>query len=523
LSSSNLPILIIETDGGFIPDEIKAGADLKIIYNGPGELNRITDEPTEYNGRIGIELRGQTSKDLFPKKPYSIETRDESGANNNVSLLGMPKENDWVLHNPYSDKSLIRNALTYILAGEIMEYAPRVRMVEVLVDGDYKGVYLLTEKVKRDKNRVNISKLKPDSEDITGGYILKFDKGQGREVGFVSPTKPISGRSQETRFLWHYPKFDEITDPQATYIKNFINDFETVLLSESFADSLEGYSKYIDVETFINYLFINEIGRNVDGYRLSTFMYKDRDEKDGRLKMGPVWDFNLAFGNANYCEGGNFSGWGHDFNSFCPDDYWVIHFWWKRLLADPAFKKQIKERWNKLRTQAFKNEAVFNTIDSLQNLLTINGAAQRNFDRWDALGQWVWPNNYVGQTYAQEITFLTNWTRDRLNWLDQAFNQFSTTPNSNTGDEADNIIVYPNPANGSTVNFEYTFNSRFVTKIKIYNAVGQFITELTTDENEERNKNKFTWSNLPPAGVYFYIVESFEGIEFSGKVILLGS
>ena len=182
-SSSNLPIIIIKTNNTGIPDEPKVPATMQIIDNGPGNMNHIDDEPNDYNGQIGIELRGQTSQ-FFPKKPYGFETWDDLGQDQNVSILGMPKENDWVFHNPFSDKSLIRNAISYSIAGKIMDYAPRVRMVEMVLNDDYRGVYLLTEKIKRDKNRVNITKLTPESEDVSGGYILKFDKGDPDEVGF---------------------------------------------------------------------------------------------------------------------------------------------------------------------------------------------------------------------------------------------------------------------------------------------------------------------------------------------------
>ena len=516
LTSTNLPILIIETENGqSIPDEPKRNAELRIVYNGPGELNRPTDEVYDYQGRIGIELRGQTSQN-FDKKPYGFETRDAMGENNNVELLGMPAENDWVLHNPFSDKSLIRNAVTYILAGRIMEYAPRVRMVEVMVNGEYMGVYLLTEKIKRDKNRVAVSKLTPESEDITGGYIMKFDKGN--EVAFTSDYRPPTGNGQETRFLYHYPDIDDITNEQAAYIKNFIDEMEDVLASDNFTDPETGYRQYLDPETFMDFLFINELTRNVDGYRLSSYFYKDRDSKGGRLKMGPVWDFNLALGNANYCEGGKFTGWGYSFNSFCPQDFWVIHFWWNRLLSDPNFKTDMTERWNRYRSGPLSDESVLGVIDSLTNLLTSEGAADRNFRRWPVLDQYVWPNAFVGGSYDAEIEYLTSWTRSRMSWLDQAFNTATSIPPNG---QTNQLTTYPNPVqqDGELV-FQYTFNSRFITTVKLYNSLGQFVAELTENEVELRNENKFTWRQLPAAGIYYYNVVSLNGVEFAGKIVI---
>lgn len=518
-TESNLPILLVNTQGNFILDDPKATARMQIINNGEGQLNHIDDEPNDYDGWIGIELRGQTSKSFFPKKPYGIETRDEAGENLNISLLGMPKENDWVLHNPFSDKTLLRNAISYSLAGKIMTYAPRVRMVELVINNEYLGVYLLTEKIKRDKNRVNIGKLTPESEDITGGYILKFDKGNDIEIGFSSPYAPITGNPQQTNFLWHYPKFDEITVDQADYIRRFIYEFEDVLQSDNFMDPTNGYRKYIDVQTFIDYLFVNEITKNVDGYRLSTFMYKDRDSLDGRLKMGPVWDFNLALGNANYCEGGNYAGWGYNFNAYCPQDNWVIHFWWKRLLLDQTFRQEVQDRWQLLRANELSDEHIFGTIDSLTHLMTANGAADRNFKKWDVLGEYVWPNNNVSTTYQEEVDYLNNWTENRLEWLDRQFNNF-VGGESNSGSTSDVIKVYPNPST-ETVKFEYTLNSNLYTSIEIYNAVGQFVTKLGINETEENNQYEFTWDYIPAPGVYYYNVVSRDAVEFSGKIVVL--
>ena len=314
--------------------------------------NALSDGYNHYDGKIGIEIRGASSQ-WFEKKGYGFETRNADNSNNNVELLGMPTENDWVLHGPYSDKSLIRNALAYTMAGWIMEYAPRVRFCEVILNDEYQGVYLLTEKIKVDQNRVNVSKMDQNDiagDELTGGYVIKFDKAQGAENGsWASDFPPNDDAWQEARFLYHYPKPNDITLEQASYIQNFIKELEITLKSDDYAHLTNGYRKYIDVQSFIDYMFINEIGRNVDGYRLSTYMYKDRDSKNGKLRKGPVWDFNLAFGNVDYCIGPAVGGWAMDFYDFCPDDFWIIHFWWDRLREDEAFYREAAERWSALR------------------------------------------------------------------------------------------------------------------------------------------------------------------------------
>lgn len=512
--TTNLPIVVIEPSSS-IPSEPKIMGTMGIVYNGGNKLNQLSDEYNEYDGSIGIELRGQSSLSLFPKKSYGIETRTEDGANLNVKLLDMPKENDWVLHGPYSDKSLMRNALTYIIAGNIMPYAPRVRMVELTLYGRYQGIYVLTEKIKRDKNRVDLQKLSADSMDITGGYIMKLDKGDESEIAWVSPYKPIAGADTEIRFLEVYPKPEDITPAQKNYIKNFITDFETSLKANNYDDPAVGYRKYIDTQSFIDFLIVNEISKNVDGYRLSTYMYKDSDANGGKLKHGPVWDFNLSFGNANYCRGDSPIGWGYDFNQHCSDDYWVVPFWWKRLREDPTFNKELKNRWQTLRASTLSNEAILGTIDSLENLLVSNGAVERNFQKWDVLEEWVWPNAFIGNTYSNEVEFLRNWTSDRLEWLDVQFASISTNTEEVTV-ALTALSVYPNPTNG-TVNFEIALPSAKSILLKIYNALGQ---QISAEVFEETNLIDYQWNQKVPAGIYRYSIDDYESKPIGGSFVV---
>ena len=202
LSDSNLPIMVISTDidpqtnlPTEIPDEPKVLGNMQLIYRPDGTRNYLTDITNElylnYKGRIAIELRGSSSQAL-DKKPYGFTTLLQDGdSNNNVSLLGMPSENDWVLNSLAFDPSMIRDYLSYTLASNMGNYAPRVAYIEVIVNGDYKGVYFLTEKVKRDSDRVNLKKIADDDNDfpdITGGYIVKADKTTGGdEIAWTFP------------------------------------------------------------------------------------------------------------------------------------------------------------------------------------------------------------------------------------------------------------------------------------------------------------------------------------------------
>ena len=134
--------------------------------------------------------------------------------------------------------------------------------------------------------------------------------------------------------------------------------------------------------------------------------------------MGPIWDFNLAFGNADYCSGGSTNVWAYKFNERCSNDFWQIPFWWDRLLEDPEFVSQLKLRWLELRGGSLSNSAILQKIDSYTETLSLSGGIQENFEKWPVLGQYVWPNNFVGNSYEEEKNYLIEWIEDRLNWLD---------------------------------------------------------------------------------------------------------
>lgn len=461
LTSSNLPIILIDTENTSIPDEPKITAWMGIIDNGPNRLNYISDTPNNFSGRIGIEIRGSSSAYFFPKKNYAVETRNPDGSNLNISLLGLPPENDWILHGPYSDKTLIRNILVYRLWRDMGRYGTRTRLCELMIDGNYIGVYVLMEKIKRDINRVDISTLNPEEnsgDDLTGGYIIKVDKTAGANVGgWYSPIPPFPGAWQRIYYQYHYPKPDEISPQQAQYIQGFIADFEATMSGSNFNDPLIGYPVYLNVDSFIDYYLLNELSRNVDGYRLSAFMYKDKDSIDGRLTMGPVWDFNLAFGNANYYDGAEIDGIALEYllndDSFTDSDFFQVPFWWRKLIGDQDFQYKVGERWNALRTGAFGTSRLMGLVDSL--VVELAEAQVRNYQAWDqALGQYVWPNAYWPATYEEEIDTLKSWITARLGWLDMNIVGRDLTDDE-TGDQIhlNPISLYqnfPNPFISST-------------------------------------------------------------------------
>lgn len=425
-TSSNLPIIVVSTEGQTIADNPKVNVKMGIIDNGPGNRNYYRnpannnqpDPFNNFNGTVGIEHRGSSSQ-FFPKKPYGFETRTETGDDLKVSLLGMPKESDWILNASYTDKTLMRDVLTYHLSNQMGMYATRTKFVELVVDGDYKGVYILMEKIKRDANRVNIASLKPtdnSGDALTGGYILKVDKNTGSADAYWKSPYPANNL-MEINIMLEYPKKDDITTAQFEYIKNHFTNFEHTLNGPNFKDPINGYAKYIDVNTFVDYFLLTELTYNIDAYRLSVFFYKDRDSRDSKIKMGPAWDYDHSYGNANYCKGWETNHWAYDFvREFCPQDDKQTPTWWARLLQDREFCLKVRERWQQLRQNQWTNSNISNFVN--QNVALLGESQVRNFQRWPLLGEWIWPNYYWGNTYQEEIDWFKNWTEQRLSWLD---------------------------------------------------------------------------------------------------------
>lgn len=425
--SSNLPIVVINTEGQTIVDEPKINVRMGIIDNGSGNRNYYrnpsnnnqTDPFNHYDGTIGIEFRGSSSQS-FNKKPYGFETRElNSTTSKKVSLLGMPAESDWILNATYNDKSLIRDVLTYQLSNQMGMYASRTKYVELVMDGVYQGIYILMERIKRDAGRIDVASLKStdnSGDALTGGYILKIDKSTGTPNGQWESPYPAAN-NMGLYVLVEYPKLTSLTNTQLNYIQNHVTNFEHSLKSPDFKDPNNGYAKYIDVSTFVDYLLLTELTHNPDSYALSTFFYKDRDSRNPKIKMGPPWDYNQAYGNANYCRGWETNTWTFlTTKLYCQDAGSQVPFWWERLLEDRDFCIKVRDRWKQLRQNQWTNNNINQFVD--QNASLLNEAQARNFQRWPILGEWTWPNYYYGNTYQEEIDWLKNWTEERLAWLD---------------------------------------------------------------------------------------------------------
>ena len=404
--NSNLPLVIITTDNNpatgkplDIVDDPKVLGNMKIIYHPDGSRNYLTDQNTagflNYTGRIGIEFRGSSSQAL-PKKPYGLTTlKADNVSNNNVSIFGFPKENDWILNSLAFDASLVRDYLSYELYGNLGNYSPKEKYCEVFVNGDYKGLYVFMEKLKADEGRINIVKMTTTDNtgsNVTGGYITKCDKTTGGD--------PVAWSMSGANFIHESPKPEDVTTQQNTYIYNQFNNLKTVTTAQN-SSIVNGYPSIIDIPSFVDFIIMNEFSSNVDGYQFSTYFHKDRN---GKLRAGPIWDFNLTYGNDLF-------DWGFDRSH---TDIWQFNDggnvgakFWLDLFNNPTFKCYMTKRWieTTASNQPLNYTVISNRIDQL--VLLVSEAKEREQAKWNTIAD-----------FPGKISSLKTWLLARTNWLD---------------------------------------------------------------------------------------------------------
>ena len=339
----------------------------------------------DYDGPIGIKLRGNSSL-AFNQKKYTLETRDADGKDLDVSLLGLPAHSEWVLLAPYNDVSMLRDPLAFKLWRDMGHWGPRTVMCEVTVDGDYRGIYIFSEAIKRGTDRVNINKLKKSDisgRDVTGGYLLRIDTFNEDDATFTSKVPGIGEGNMSSQVIWSciYPKKKNLQPEQMAYIESYVDTVEQVIQSDDFADPERGYARYIDVPSFVDYFIHTELSLNADGYKRSAYFYKEKlhaDGTGGKLVAGPVWDYNLAYGNCNFANANNLEAWCFEGASNNPTPAM-----WQRLLQDPNFRKAVKQRYQQLRKGPLSTDALNAYIDSQAKLLS--KAADHHFQTYPEL------------------------------------------------------------------------------------------------------------------------------------------
>lgn len=446
---SDLPIILMESlGGGEIPHDYDQQF-IVMVFEPTNGLASLTNLPTLATS-AGVNVRGRTTAS-FPKSSFSVEVWDESNDDRDVPFCGMPEESDWVLYAPNCfDIPLMHNPLMHQLGREMGYYAPRTRFAEVFLNtgggavsfsapagGDYNGIYVVEEKIKRDANRVNISSLDPAASsepEITGGYLLKFDEADPDEFtfsagGIVSP---------DSTFIYEYPDGQEMAGglrlAQNQYLTNYLNALASALHSPDWTNPATGYARYLDVNAAIDHHLINVLALNVDAFRLSSYMHKPRG---GKLVLGPQWDFDRALGTSR---GDNrafnprsWRGIDYDFSTdfFNPSAYYN-NAWYSRLFHDPDFWQRYIDRYQQLRVGLWSTTNLFAVVDGFAN--EVAAAHAREVARWGGSGASdtsprsgiVSANGYtfdfgsVG-SYQGEINFLKTWLADRLNFMDTNF------------------------------------------------------------------------------------------------------
>jgi hypothetical protein len=394
---SDLPVVVVESRE-VIANEPKRRARMRIQQNAE----------VAYDGLIGIELRGRSSQVFFPKRQFGLELLTEGGIQTERALLGMPAESDWVLYGPYSDKTMLRDALTFELSRRLGRYAPRSVFVELFLreggvrppSDEYLGLYLLMEKVSRGKERIDLpkSRRRPGEDS---GFIVKLDwlDPKGGDIHFTT-------RAGQ-RVIVVYPGPRDVTEAQMAYLRGYFEDFEAMLDDES-----APRPELVDLESFIDVMILNELAKNVDAYRSSVYLHK---QPQGPLHLGPVWDFNQAYGNASYDDDAcSTEGWRFEQTGAAP--------WFGRLYRDEEFAARFADRFRDLRRGPLSDEAMTVWIDGEAGRLET--AVRRNFGRWPILGIVVLGNpGFPPDTYPGEVALLKQWLLARARWMDERLSQ----------------------------------------------------------------------------------------------------
>ena len=454
----DLPLIIVNTNGKTLEKGAdKIPATMRILDKG---TNSVADSSKGELMNIGIKIRGQTSAD-FPKKGYGIELKARACTNvadtachdTSLKVLGMPKNADWVFHGPYVDKTLIRNALAHWLYQRTGRYSSRFKFFELYLNGQYKGVYLLLEKIKRAKSRVHIAKLKDedvDGDDVTGGYVLSVDKVDNNSTSGLS--KEGFKSKDGSPVIMRSPKKENTNKQQQEYIEKFFNSIEQKC--DNGDVTTNGCSDILDLDAAVDYIMHEDVTNNTDAYICSFYMFKDKDSKGGKLQLGAPWDFNLGFGAYQRVGGEKSDGWRVPQSAKGGSGEWFVAKWVQNLWNNNTFQQMYKARWAELRSGVWHTKNIDNFIDSLKTVL--KKAADRNFERWPNLGQasgtcdadpmdsgnnnggnnnggmWGWGgggmggfcmgmkmNYYNEPTWDAEIEHLRKYVKQRFAWIDQ--------------------------------------------------------------------------------------------------------
>lgn len=427
-SETTLPIVYITVDGQVIQREDRVLGTMKIIDNGDGhnytDLTAHPSQKVDWEGPIALKYRGNTSFTGSDKKPFSLKTLTEAdlkAKKAKVSIMGMGKDNDWALLAPWEDKSYMRDVLTMELARGGHSFAPHMKYCEVFVDGYYYGVYIMTERATKGKKRLNLDD--PTAEDLTGDFHVEIDR-KDEEHYYVSKHHPVSASGKEytnrtVAYQYKEPEYDDFADlPSGTQdaIDNAIATMEDAFASDDYTGE-NGYRKYIDVASFIDFQIAQEMSGNVDAYRLSSPLYKYSETHaaelgtDSKWKTA-LWDFNIAYGTASYYDANKVNTWRYTSNDLmASEDQQLVPFFWYKLMKDAAYVEELHQRWTELRSGNYSNTNITAQIDSLASVLKASGALDRDNQAW---------RNHFG-TFDDAVSTLKSYCTSRLAFIDKSW------------------------------------------------------------------------------------------------------
>ncbi|HLH57236.1 MAG TPA: CotH kinase family protein [Verrucomicrobiae bacterium] len=399
---SNLPVLVMDTLGAERSTSSRSSVVQLSFYEPVNGRTRLTNSPS-LTTRGGYHIRGSTSAGM-PQTPYALQFLNEFNHEQHLPALGMPANSDWVLYAPTEfDSVMIHNPFIHQLSRDMGRYSPRTRFVEVFLarhagpvqTRDYHGLYVLEEKIKVGKHRVAIDRIGPEDlqpPEVTGGYLVKFDRPGPEESGFwaggasmiyVEPKEPVISLPQRAE--------------QRQYLSAYFDEFEEVLRSSNWKDPVHGYRAYVDVDSWIDFHVLEVLSGNVDALHFSTYFYKPRN---GKITYGPHWDFDRALGSSDYRDSEP-RRWNTGRFFHAP--------WWGRLFTDPDFWQLWVDRWQALRSTTFSEQHMFGLIDRLAT--EVREAQPREASRWDLQPRWG--------TYQSEVDWMKNWLTQRTEFIDQ--------------------------------------------------------------------------------------------------------
>lgn len=378
-----LPAVYIDTNDTSI-DSKENYIDGRVRVEGRGGFPDLETSDMRIRGRGNSTWwLGQT----WGKKPYQIKFE------NKTTLLGMPEDRRWVLLPELSDKTLIRNMIARDW-GQLsrLEYTPQLRFAEVFLNDDPQGVYVLGQKVEETNNRVAIG---------DEGYLIEIDQlGRIDDEDVYFQTNAFRAVSSESVFNVKEPEIAP-NSSELALIREHILAFEEVLFSDGFSHRDTGYAAYIDVDSFIDWYLINEIAKSVDAMFYSSIFFSYLPGE--KIKMGPIWDFDLSYGNVDYS------------NAQFAEGFWIRYNpWIQRLFEDPVFREKMKTRFAYFREQL---PDILEKIDGYAAYL--NEAQETNYSIWETLGVYVWPNPVIYESYPEEVNHLKDWMTRRIEWLDE--------------------------------------------------------------------------------------------------------